>query len=65
MSLGFLLPKGPEPARLLDDEERDWIIQRRARGLEQAQREHPSFVSLPYHCDDHHAFACFTSKHAG
>ena len=42
----FLLPKGPETARLLDDEEREWIIRRRTIGLEQAMREHPEKAKL-------------------
>ena len=44
--LQFLLPKGPETAKLLDEEEREWIIRRRTVGLEQAMRDHPEKAKL-------------------
>ena len=46
MLLQFLLPKGPETARLLNPEEKEWIVRRRTKGLEQAMKEHPEKAKL-------------------
>ena len=44
--LQFLLPKGPETAKLLDEEEKEWIVRRRTIGLERAMRDHPEKAKL-------------------
>lgn len=43
-----ILPRGPEASRILNEEERTWLLRRRALGLNYAARKHPTKSGLLY-----------------
>ena len=45
-TLQKILPRGPEASRILNEEERTWLLRRRAMGLNYAARKHPTKSGL-------------------